>query len=558
MQEHILSNDGEVLESLTDLAISATSHLYRLYLIVPHSHPFSAIPPVKHLDSPPEVVTDMWAERCLQSKQLFEPDDHVLSRPIQVFPIPGFEKLVINSTGVADIDLLHVSKIVVLLGAKYDQVLKTGISVLLCNPSKAGEEKLRHAHEWHIPAVSIEWLWTCIRSGILNPFRAFLLNKGHQSEKIISDKNAMAAAPRHQITGKRSHERVAEHVQQAKPVRPAMHPVCREPLFKNGDSHAASRTSKPKLLPGEGFAKSPQPNKNRSKVQSEKFAPMNLAAAASKYEAHDSGVNDDEGDGIGLPLQEISTNSSSKSETAASARRRSLTGHVDGESSLPDQMQDDDTPSAPEPTSTGKTAYLPPRTESINGAIKELLSRSRAKNRTPATSKGDNRKKRLLGRALSNMSNSSRDDTNVRASRASSIDSANTDGLGSIILDEISENRRNSSGAVRRDSFTGRASAQERGVNGASLDLGDAALYREEYQEEEEVPLMTQLGYDNPEDAVALREILAERRRNRTRRGQEDIKPPDSKEGKKIKDDVTVMPVGWGAGRRTRQKARCP
>ncbi len=512
---------------------------------------------MKHLHSPPEVVTDMWAERCLQSKQLFEPDDHILSRPIQVFPIPGFEKLVINSTGVADIDLLHVSKIVVLLGARYDQVLKADISVLLCNPSKAGEEKLRHAREWRIPAVSTEWLWTCIRSGTLHPLRAFLLNEERKPEET-SGKNATAAAPRPQTTRTKAHGEVAKHGQQAKPVCPTMNPVRREPLPKNDDGHAASRISKPKLLPGEGFVKSPQLNKDRSKVQSKIIAPVNLAAAANKYEAQDTGVNNDEMDVFGLPLQEISTNSSPKSEKAASLRRRCLIDHVDGGSSLPDQKQDDNTPSAPEATSTGKTSYLPPRAESIHGAIKELLSRSKAKSTTPAASDGDNKRKRLLGRALSNMSNSSRDGTNVRASRASSIDSANTDGLGSVILDEISEKRRNSSGVVRRDSFTGRACAQERGVNGASLDLGDAALYREEYEEEEEAPQMTQLGYDNPDDAVALREMLAERRRNRTRRGQEEIKPPDSKEGKKIKDDVTAVPAGWGAGRRTRQKARSP
>ena len=500
----------------------------------------------------------MWAERCLQSKQLFEPDDHILSRPIQVFPIPGFENLVINSTGVADINLLHVSKIVVLLGAKYDQVLKTGISVLLCNPGKAGEEKLRHAREWHIPAVSIEWLWTCIRSGILHPFRAFLLKDEHKTKEIISDRNATAAAARPQTTRTTARGGVAEHGQQVKPVFPTTSPMHREALPKNGDSHAASKPPKLKLLPGEGFVKSPQPNKDRSRIRTKEYAPMNLAAAANKHEAHDNGVNDDEGDGIGLPLQEISTNSSPNSEKAASPRRRCLTGHVDSESNLPGQKQDDDTPSAPEATSTGKTTYLPPRAESIHGAIKELLSRSKVKISTPATSNGENKKKRLLGRALSNMSNSSRDGNNVRASRASSIDSANTDGLGSVILDEMSESRRNSSGAIRRGSFTGRASAQERGVNGASLDWGDAVLYREEYQEEEEAPQMTQLGYDNPDDAVALREMLAERRRNRTRRGQEDIKPPDTKEGKKIKDDVSIMPAGWGSGRRTRQKARSP
>jgi DNA replication regulator DPB11 len=476
----------------------------------------------------------------------------VLSRPMLVFPIPGFERLTINSTGVGDIDLLHVSKAIRLLGARYDQVLKPGISVLLCNPSKAGEEKLRHAHEWHIPAVSIDWLWACIRRGQIQPFHEYLLKKGQSSDKRNSVLNAVAPAGRPKLTRTISQEQLADNASRSKPVQSAMDITRQKPLSKANESNHASKPQKSKLAPGEGFAKSPRHNGDGSKSHKSEGVPLNPPAAMKQHQPKKNGEFEAEDVEMDLNLQEP------QAEQATSPRKARLFRQFDGERVVPSRDQDD-TPSAPEATSTGKTTYLPPRAESIHGAIQELLGKSKAKNTTPVAPNGDSKKKRLLGRALSNMSNSSREGTNVRASRASSIDSINTEGLGSVILDETCQSRRNSSSLGRRGSFTGRAPVHERGIHESALELGDAALYREQYQEErEEAPQMTQLGYDNPDEAVALRELLAERRRKRTRKGQEDVKARDAKDGKRIKDDVLMEAASWGVGRRTRQKAKSP
>jgi DNA replication regulator DPB11 len=535
------------------------SEIRRLFLVVPYCHPFADIPSVEHLEPSPEIVTDMWAERCLQCKKFIGPDEHVLSRPISVFPIPGFERLSINSTGVADMELLHVSKAIKVLGARYDQVLKTGISVLLCNPSKAGEEKLRHADEWHIPAVSIEWLWDCIRHGQMQPFREYLLKNGQTPDQRNSALNAVAPPRRPEPTRAKGQEQLADNALRAKPVQSAKYVLCQKPLSKANGSNQALKAQKSRLAPGEGFAKSPRRKGEGSKIHKSEHVPLDPPAAIKQHEPKENGDCEAEDVEMSPNLQEMSARSPPKAEKTTSPRKARLFRQFDGEPAAPSRDQDD-TPSAPEATSTGKTAYLPPRSESIHGAIQELLSKSKAKNTTPMAPNGDSKKKRLLGRALSNMSNSSREGTNVRASRASSIDSINTEGLGSVILDEASQSRRNSSSLGRRGSFTGRAPVQERGIHESALELGDAALYREQYQEEtEETPQMTQLGYDNPDDAVALRELLAERRRKRTRKGQENnVKAPDAKDGKRIKDDVSMAPASWGAGRRTRQKAKSP
>lgn len=413
----------------------------------------------------------------------------------------------------ASTDLLHLSKVVKVLGASYDQVLKTGISVLLCNSSNAGEEKLRHAHEWCIPVVSVDWLWACIRSGQRQPFRPFLLKQGQKSKEMFSSpKGGVAVEQADSLQAGRRHE-FAPDMQQIEPGSRSRITVHRKSYPNNLEGDGNSNKHKEKLNPGEGFLKSPcREESNRDYPNRKKVATTESVTTKDGHENEEFVDRETDQNGIALPLQEVSPNPPPKSETVSAAPKTRLFRHFDGHSSGPVLDKESHTLSAPETTSKSLQTPIPPPPSSINGAIKELLGKSKTKPSTSIRSNGDTGKKRLQGRALSNMSNSSRDGSNVRVSRASSIDSVNTDGLGSVILDDKSDSRRNSSGAAGNASLTGRASASETGLRQASFDLGDAALYREEYPEEvEEPPQMTQLGYDNPDDAVALRELLAEK-----------------------------------------------
>lgn len=75
-------------------------------------------------------------------------------------------------------------------------------------------------------------------------------------------------------------------------------------------------------------------------------------------------------------------------------------------------------------------------------------------------------------------------------------------------------------------------------------------------------PALTQLIYEDPEEAIQLREQLAAKRRLRSKLGQKDTdpKPPVRRmaEPKRIQDDDLVVSAGWGGGRRTRQKDKSP
>ncbi|KAF7588990.1 hypothetical protein BBP40_004957 [Aspergillus hancockii] len=179
LRHHLSFNGAQLVGSLSEFSrpdIPKRGH--DLYTIVPYKLPRTEIPSTDDLAFECEVVTDMWLERCLDAKALVPPESHIANTPVPRFPVPGFNGLKICSTGVSRIDLLHLVKLVSLLGATYNEYFTPTASVLLCNDSAfANHEKLRHTYEWGVPAVSVNWLWASIQKAQKQPFDPFLIHK---------------------------------------------------------------------------------------------------------------------------------------------------------------------------------------------------------------------------------------------------------------------------------------------------------------------------------------------------------------------------------------------
>ena len=264
-------------------------------------------------------------------------------------------------------------------------------------------------------------------------------------------------------------------------------------------------------------------------------------------------VNGDEGSNGAKtskgPLSEISPNSPTKERAEGPTKQKKrLFQTLDGPSSetaegvLPQDEND-------------KPAAGMADARTLNGAIQDLLEmKARSKLSSNEVGADQPRKKGLFGRALSNLSNSSAK-SNRPHSRASSVDTVNTDGVGSEIGVSLSNKDRSSS------SFIGRAqSGLHTGSVSAAMELRDLGYYQTGHAEEAEAPALTQLVYDDPEEAIMLREKLAARRRQRSRLGQkaDDPPPAQQREDRKIRDDDLLANAGWGAGRRTRHKDKSP
>jgi DNA replication regulator DPB11 len=547
---NVLKDNGAFLaDSLVDMS-ELPDMVRGLFVIVPYSMPRTDIPSVETVHPTPRVVTDMWIERCLAHKAYLDPDEHPAGTPVGKFPIDGFRDLTINSTGFEGIDLLHLSKLVRLVGATYDEILQSSISVLVCNKTKANPEKQRHAGSWGIPVVSDTWLWACLQSGRLQSFDAYMTRAFQRGEKDMG-RVAKEKGTEKQLREKPLEQGDAGREERTDKFRKTQYTEPTMPATDEVTSKRRNDSNQTQGRPGADFLEDPAPPPvQQNEVQVTKVRAHKQNTESKQRSSTMQPSPEPNLDKV-FPLQEISNNSPPKLPgSSPTKKKKPLFCSFDGIGSAQSTaMSDDAAPVAPVPTSTGKTEYVPPQTDSINDAIHDLLNMtSKARGLAALTLEGATKKTRLLGRALSNMSNS------PRQSRASSIDSMNTDGVGSVIGAEPSQSGKPKSSIGRTGSFTGRAKAKDMTKDLPPVDLVDPGLCRDEFADEEPTPPMTQLGYGEHEDAVKIREKLAEKRRNRSRQGQETV--PVVVEEKRIKDDDAILGAGWGAGRRTRHKER--
>lgn len=175
LEQAIIGLDGTMAPTLE--AAAAASNQDRTptqrFLIVPQTSQ-----PETHPTVPDgfNVITEMYIEKCLHSKQYFDPNDSVIGRPFPLFPIPGFSDLKICSAAFKDLDLNQVAKTVNQLGASFETNFNRSVSVLVCKSVAATrKEKLEYARQWQVPVVSQEWLWECISTGFNVPFDNFIL-----------------------------------------------------------------------------------------------------------------------------------------------------------------------------------------------------------------------------------------------------------------------------------------------------------------------------------------------------------------------------------------------
>ncbi|KAI9837313.1 MAG: hypothetical protein M1819_000387 [Sarea resinae] len=407
IQDHLLCYEGEVFYSISQLSQSIQAEPGRVgYLLVPH-HFKGQLPATKQSSPPLLVVTEWWLERCLFKKQLMDPENDALSTLFREYPLAGFENLVISSTSFSGIDLLQVSKVVKLLGGTYDEYLTPETSVLVCNSSGNSKEKLKHALEWNVTAVSADWLWDCIRSRHIQDFESYLVAGGGQTPKAWS---APVERPRKSSLNLKSGPGDAFSSLPEPRQRPK--------------ENAASHPKKPfggtlKLKPGQKVP--PLVVLDETPPPASPPASADGNEAASDFDALTviQPLNKNEADSNSRPLTDISPDVNSQKRPSASptASRSKRTPQPDDSiptsNPVPNHPPQSDPKRPPEPVQ-----------EDLSTTIAALLAHkqaSAAQSRAAASSNSADtrRKRRLLGRAPSNLSTTSRS-----FSRASSADTA--------------------------------------------------------------------------------------------------------------------------------------
>ncbi|KAI5310292.1 hypothetical protein KEM55_008944 [Ascosphaera atra] len=188
LETHMRACDAELVKSIQDLCSTASSDPQptHRFILVPYESTQRQLPLLDDYEIKPQFVNNLWIEKCLHRKRFFPPEEHAACTPFPEFPIPEFRGLTISSSGfvsVAGIDVNHLSKVVNLMGAKYNEFLSPEVSVLVCVKETANQEKLRHVSNWGVPAVSEDWIWDCVKHGVREPLEPYLLQEWKPKER---------------------------------------------------------------------------------------------------------------------------------------------------------------------------------------------------------------------------------------------------------------------------------------------------------------------------------------------------------------------------------------
>lgn len=422
LRQHLESQDAEVE---CDVAVfsqqSTTSDIDAKFTIIPHSSSDEEVRSVPQTTDT-QLVTELWVEKCLHSKAYIEPQS--IHGPFK-HPVAGFDKLSISSTGFEGVDLMHVTKIVKLLGATYSDSLTKKTSLVLCQGESMTRQKFKHAIAWGIPAIQSAWLWECAQSGELKAWDDLLEQPNMQIRPLVQK-----AAP----------------LVEGQP--PAMLCAKKQLLGRSlATSNDALSISKPVT----------------TKTSSGKQASEQLTSRMQV---------------IPRPSTLIDAERQPRANTATEALRE-----------VSPNLQ----PPTIEMADKGDATLV--------SSLHSLLAKTRKQASQTATDSCNGkkpRKRRILGRARSDLS------TRSNVSRAGSIDSMNTDGMGTPLEagSRPSPVKPKAKPVLHED---------DAGPVSAELLLSNDELRCNRHDDENtQAPAMTQIGYDDSE-AVMWRAKLAKK-----------------------------------------------
>ncbi|KAG8530480.1 uncharacterized protein KY384_004983 [Bacidia gigantensis] len=481
LETHLISRGAKIGDIKTLAWDLREYELSDSFVIVPHTMPTPEIPNISKGSSPLPVVTELWVERCLHMKQYQHPSMQIMSRPLANFHIAGAERLRICSTGFQGVDLLHMSKAVKLMGANYEEFFDPKASALLCGALHAGADKLRHARLWSKPAVKVEWLWDCLSSSTIMPFESYLIQPillpaeievESQPVQVSEQPNKNKVAPSHSNLRSSS-------------IAPSSKLLSTDEDQRNRRKGASSfkkqHATAVDPFPDDGGPQVLEDSEQKPSNAIDDHFP-NTNSSSTHMKSLDS-----------LPLQEITPNSSPPKPPP-------VPPEDDNPPKISSQraIQPTASPSPSKPLSYHEDSNLGP-------AISSLLAHQRshsAAHKSAPNSPHPRRRRQLLGRAPSNLSSGGTIPNAVKPldfSRASSVDTLNTDGLGT----PLSAN----------GSFPpSRADKAGTGV-GVSGVIYDTDHHEEEERKKQEEQLqMTQVGYQDP-DALVWRDRVTRKMR---------------------------------------------
>lgn len=331
------------------------------------------------------------------------------------------------------------------VGAIYDEYLTPNAAALVCNGSLPTREKTRHALEWSIPVVKAEWLWDSIRLGRKQPFDRYLI---HPSQRVKSSDSRDKDLSRAETSSDAAIDGRGSGTAKWRTMGMDKAPIERT----LGSDQTADTPEATKVEAGSTdgtFAPREDDDAPTANQPEDQLVSRNLETASSHAFPYKPS-----------PLHELSPNSPPKLSTSQAKL----------------------SPTKPRSSIDSQDS------ESLTTAISSLLAHHQreSSNPPPITSEQPHlgrRKRQLFGRVPSNLSARS---NSIGLSRASSVDTLNTDGLGTPLE------------PVHSAGISAKVECKN------SITASVLASYSKEMEEKEDEEAKqrlqsTQLGYEDPE-----------------------------------------------------------
>lgn len=143
----------------TDIQATEVTHV----VVNSNADPNDIKPQIENLSSSVIVATEWFIERSLFYKEFI---CDVWGTFVSFRNIPELQNLSISISGFTGVELLHIEKLIQLLGGKFEPTFTPKQQVLISKPRSS---KFDYALKWKVPIVSANWLWECAKTGTSVP-----------------------------------------------------------------------------------------------------------------------------------------------------------------------------------------------------------------------------------------------------------------------------------------------------------------------------------------------------------------------------------------------------
>lgn len=117
-----------------------------------------------------QIITEWAIERSLHKKSKMLTD--MWGKFVKYRDMPQFKDLKVCISGYSGVELLHLTRLIPLVGAEFCASLTPQRDILISTPDS---NKFKHAQSWDLPIVNEKWIWQCADQGALLPLKDFLL-----------------------------------------------------------------------------------------------------------------------------------------------------------------------------------------------------------------------------------------------------------------------------------------------------------------------------------------------------------------------------------------------